>query len=129
MKWQNTLQKHVNPLSANLTKWLNTFKQFVGFYRRVVWVCLTILWGWCVKALENINPNLKHMSLFEYVTRFNPLLSTTLDILFESKFCACALKKMQIFFKKKKYLKDLKCRQLHAEPSLCHLIFYKNLIQ
>ena len=35
-----------NPLSANPTKWPNTLKQFVGN----VWVCLTILWGWCLKG-------------------------------------------------------------------------------
>ena len=32
--------------SANLTKWSNTLQQFVGSSRRIVWVCLTILWGW-----------------------------------------------------------------------------------
>ena len=35
---------YINPLSANPTKWSNTLKQFVGFCRRIVWVCLTILW-------------------------------------------------------------------------------------
>ena len=34
----------VNLLSANPTKWSSTLKQFVGFCRRIVWVCLTILW-------------------------------------------------------------------------------------
>ena len=38
-----------NPLSANHTKWSNTLKQFVGKNRRIVWVCLTILWGWHLK--------------------------------------------------------------------------------
>ena len=36
----------VNSLSVNPTKWSNTLKQFVGFCRRIVRVCLTILWGW-----------------------------------------------------------------------------------
>ena len=35
----------INPLSASSTKWSNRLKQFVGFCRRIVWVCLTILWG------------------------------------------------------------------------------------
>ena len=35
-----------NPLSANLKNWSNSLKQFVSFPRRIVWVCLTILWGW-----------------------------------------------------------------------------------
>ena len=39
-----------NPWSANLTIWPNTFKQFVGCYRRIVWVCLTISWGWLLKG-------------------------------------------------------------------------------
>ena len=40
----------LEPLSSNPTKWLNTLKQFVGFCRLIVSVCLTILWGWCLKG-------------------------------------------------------------------------------
>ena len=40
----------LKPLSANHTKWSNTHKQFVGNSRRIVWVCLTILWRWCLKG-------------------------------------------------------------------------------
>ena len=36
----------VNPLSANPTKWSNTRKQFVGCCRQIVWMGMTILWGW-----------------------------------------------------------------------------------
>ena len=36
-------KKTFNPLSASPTKWSNTLKQYVGYYRRTVWVCLTIL--------------------------------------------------------------------------------------
>ena len=36
----------INSLSANPTKWSNTLKQLVGFCRRIVWVYLTIMWGW-----------------------------------------------------------------------------------
>ena len=57
--WLNWLNQHVtflmdkqtwklfafNPFIANSTKWLSTLKQFVGNSRRIVWVCLTILWG------------------------------------------------------------------------------------
>ena len=39
----------INSLSANPTKWSNTFKQF----RRIVWVCLTILWGWHLKCSKH----------------------------------------------------------------------------
>ena len=39
----------INPLSTNPTKWSDTLKQFVGCCRRIVCVCLTILWGWCLK--------------------------------------------------------------------------------
>ena len=42
--------RHLNPLSANPTKWSNTLKQFVGnsrrIVRRIVWACLTVLWNW-----------------------------------------------------------------------------------
>ena len=40
----------LNPLNANATKWSNTFKQFVGNKRHIVWVCLIILWGWRLKV-------------------------------------------------------------------------------
>ena len=39
----------INPLRANLTKWSNTLKKLVGCCWRIVWVCLTILWGWRFK--------------------------------------------------------------------------------
>ena len=43
-------QIHFNPLSANPRKWSNTHKQFVGWCKRIVWPCLTILWGWRLKG-------------------------------------------------------------------------------
>ena len=42
--------KCVRSLSANPTKWTNTLKQFVDFCRQIVWLCLTILWGWCLMS-------------------------------------------------------------------------------
>ena len=50
-----------NLFSANATKWQNILKQFAGnlpmncwmcltICRRIVWVCLTILWGWRLKG-------------------------------------------------------------------------------
>ena len=39
----------LNPLRANPTKWTNALTQFVGNSRQIVWVCLTILWGWRLK--------------------------------------------------------------------------------
>ena len=36
-------------LSANPTKWSKTHKKFVGNRWLIVWVCLTILWGWLLK--------------------------------------------------------------------------------
>ena len=38
---------NVNPLNVNPTKWSNTFKQFVGKSRQIIWVCLTILKRGC----------------------------------------------------------------------------------
>ena len=40
----------LNTLSVNPTKWSNTRKEFVGNSRQIVWVCLTILWGWHLKG-------------------------------------------------------------------------------
>ena len=37
---------------------------------------------------RRVNPNLKDKYPFGHVTRFNPILSTDLDIIFERKFCA-----------------------------------------
>ena len=39
---------NLNLLSTNPTKWLNTFKQFVGVY-------LTILWSWRLKGQSYVN--------------------------------------------------------------------------
>ena len=46
----NTVYSNLfNPSSANPTKWANSLKQFVGSCRRIVWMCLTIFWGWDLK--------------------------------------------------------------------------------
>ena len=39
-----------NSLSVNPTKWSIILKQFVAKSRQIVWVCLTILWGWRLKG-------------------------------------------------------------------------------
>ena len=44
----------LKPLSAEPIKLWNTFKQFVGCCRWIVSVCLIILWGWHLKAKDNI---------------------------------------------------------------------------
>ena len=47
----STFKYHfINPLSANPTIWSDTLKLFVGKSHRIVWVRLTILWGWRLKA-------------------------------------------------------------------------------
>ena len=43
---QKTDKKNINPLSVNPTKWPNTLKQSVRFCQQIVWMCLTISWGW-----------------------------------------------------------------------------------
>ena len=43
----------LNPLSASPTKRSNTLKQFVVCCQQIVWVCLTILWGW--RLITSIN--------------------------------------------------------------------------
>ena len=39
-----------NPLNVSPTKLSNTLKQVVGNSKRIVWVCLTILWDWHLKS-------------------------------------------------------------------------------
>ena len=51
----------LNLLSAYSTKWSSTFKQFLGFCRQIVWLCLTIFVGLALKELSkpldlSINP-------------------------------------------------------------------------
>ena len=41
------------PLSTNFTKWSNKLKHFVGCCRRIVWVCLPILWDWHLKGYND----------------------------------------------------------------------------
>ena len=43
--WHN-----LDPLSTNPTKWSNKLKQFVGCSQQIVWICLTILWGWHLRV-------------------------------------------------------------------------------
>ena len=74
---------HLNPLSANLTKWSNTLKQSVVFCRRIVGVCLTNLWDWC-------SVNLQHVLLFN---RFRPRVGYCI----ETKNLFCKAKKMTGF--------------------------------
>ena len=45
-----SMESVLNPLGVNLKKCSNTFKQFVCHSRRIVWVCLFILWGWRLKG-------------------------------------------------------------------------------
>ena len=45
--------KSVNPLSANLTKWPNTLKQFVAVCRRVN--CLSVFGHFVKLALKGLN--------------------------------------------------------------------------
>ena len=45
----------VNNLSSKTTKWAKTLKHFLGYCRRIVWVCLTILWDWRLKGWINRN--------------------------------------------------------------------------
>ena len=45
-------RKHLNLLSANPTKWSNTFKQFVSKFQRIVWV-FDHFAGLALKELSN----------------------------------------------------------------------------
>ena len=42
--------KDLNPWSIKPTKWLNTLKRLVDCCQRIVWVGLTIFWGWHLKG-------------------------------------------------------------------------------
>ena len=62
----------INPLSAKHTKWSKTLKQFVGCCRQIIWVCLTILWGWRLKGLKFcILWCLLFRLLIEYLLKYN----------------------------------------------------------
>ena len=51
-----------NPLSANSTKRSNTLKQFVSFWRRIVWVCLTIC------GVDSWRVNCSAIDYFQFLT-------------------------------------------------------------
>ena len=55
MKLKLALGIILNTLRANPTKWSNTLKQFVGCWQLIAGVCLTILWGWCLKGQQLIS--------------------------------------------------------------------------
>ena len=55
---------NINHLSANSTKWLNTLKQFVGCCWRIVWLYLTILWGWRLEDKRKNTLNQHFWSFF-----------------------------------------------------------------
>ena len=68
----NPFMPNVDPLSANPTKWSNILKQFVGFCRRTVWVCLTNCFsvfdhyvGLVLKGLKNW-PKILFYSMFDH---------------------------------------------------------------
>ena len=48
--WQNL--GFLTLFRANPTNWSNTLKQFVGKSGRIVWVCLTFLWGLRLKGFK-----------------------------------------------------------------------------
>ena len=47
---KNQYQCLFNPLSAKLTKWPNISNNSWAICRRIVWVCLAILWDWRLKG-------------------------------------------------------------------------------
>ena len=48
---RTTVQRLYRPLPVPWNNFIwNTLKQFVEFFWRIVWVCLTILWGWCLNG-------------------------------------------------------------------------------
>ena len=59
-------------LSANSTKWSNTLKQFVCICRRIVWVCLIILWGWLL-TLSWRRPLLYRNQSIDLLCKFAPI--------------------------------------------------------
>ena len=64
VEWSCLSAMNLIPLRTNLTKWSNTLKQFVGCCRRIVWVCLTILWGWRLKCHVIKNSGMKGIKIF-----------------------------------------------------------------
>ena len=79
--WNNTVKNvfirlssyfAFNPLSTNLTKWSNILKKFVGNSLRLVWVCLTILWGWPLKGYKEGILGVSHFQKQQLRIEFEP---------------------------------------------------------
>ena len=61
------LSQTFNHLNSNPTKWSNTLNNSSANCRRIVWVCLTILWNWRLKGLKWSNlPKTSTASVITY---------------------------------------------------------------
>ena len=49
------MEKALNPLNTNPTKWSNTFKQFIG-------VCLSVFDHFVILALKGLNKSVNNMT-------------------------------------------------------------------
>ena len=68
-----------NPRSANLTKWPNTLKRFIGFCRRIGWVWLTIFGGLVFNGIFGICINLTWFFSIFFNTKIK--IRTKLDVI------------------------------------------------
>ena len=83
----------LNTLSVNSFKWSHPLKQFVGNNRWIVWVCLTIFWGWCL----SLNAILKEEQMNILVRFFNEAAELAETRYFDSPFLKHP--KILIFYK------------------------------
>ena len=95
-----------NPFSANPTKWSNKLNLSENC-RRIVWVCLTILWNWSLKGYWNTN------------------LRSYVDILILC--CAYSDSKKKRFIQSNFELNFLAILQYFHEPKMFSRIFRTNI--
>ena len=90
---------YFHSLNSNSSKWSNTLKQFVGCCRRIVWVCLTILWSWHLKGLSILS--LRIQIKLKIQMKNSEGLTNILDSTFDDSHCLNSVRssRSQLYFK------------------------------
>ena len=88
MKWSNLCQPH------KMVKHIQNGQKHIGISRQIVWVCLTLLWGWQLKGQKQSSPNFvfwKRLFLSINLSKLQQKLKLPCDAIFASFFmCICS---------------------------------------
>ena len=83
MKWSNLCQPH------KMVKHTQNGQKHIGISRQIVWVCLTLLWGWQLKGQKQSSPNFvfwKRLFLSINLSKLQQKLKLPCDAIFANFF-------------------------------------------